>query len=76
MSDEVKAVSEVAKDIAVVKELARSVATELRASIAEVTDHLHIAKDVSSALRAAGLELRQVLGTTTNNPPSSEKYNP
>lgn len=70
MSNDVKQVADVAREIADVGRRARAVADELRGNLAAVGEALEIAEGVSKALRDAGAELRGVLGAQTNNPPS------
>jgi len=69
MSQDVKQVTDVARQIADVGVEARKISADLKASISEVREALGVAGEVSNALRSAGAELRGVLGLNTNNPP-------
>lgn len=75
MSTDVKQVTEVAREIAEVGARARTIADELRSNLQAVSESLEIADEVSKALRAAGAELRGVLGAHTNSPPQDAPSN-
>lgn len=73
MSEQVKNVSEVAREIADVNAKAKEVAADLKTNLSAVSEALDVAKDVSLALRNAGAELRGILGIHSNNPPPDGK---
>ena len=73
MSNEVKQVTEVAKDIVELGSRARGVGKRLRQDITDTHQALDVAEDVSKALQSAAAELRGALGITTNSPPDDEK---
>lgn len=73
MSEQVKNVSEVAREIAGVSSLASDVASKLRENINNVKEALGQADAVSGALKSAGDELRGVLGILSNNPPPGSR---
>ncbi len=73
MSNEVKSLTQVVReDLAALKDQAATLAAELRANISEVAEGLSMAKEVSTALRDAGAELRGALGVQTNSPPPDD----
>lgn len=69
MSEQVKALTDVVKDVATVKKMAADVAVEMRQNIADVTEGLLLAKEMSGVLKDAGSELRGALGLGSNHPP-------
>ncbi len=72
MSNDVKAVSDVAKELKGISDRARSLAAEMRQNIKDVTEALDVTQEVSKSLRDSGAELRGILGTQTNRPPSED----
>lgn len=73
MSSDVKAVTDVANDVARLGERARDVADAMRQSIEDTHQALNIAESVSKSLALATAELRGALGVQTNNPPEEEE---
>lgn len=70
MSSQVKGVSEVAKEVAGINELARTTAVDLRKNLDDVRNALVLTGELSQALKDAGVELRSVLSPQTNHPPT------
>ena len=72
MSTDVRQVTDVVREITEIGKRARKISDDMRASMKDVDEALGIAEEVSTALRAAGAELRGVLGAQTNNPPRGD----
>lgn len=69
MSRDVKAVTDVAGEVAKLGARARDVGDKLRRNVDDTHAALDIAENMSDALGAAAADLRSILGVQTNSPP-------
>lgn len=69
MSTHVKAVTEVATQIADINKQASELAQSLRQNLADVKEALDVTQEVSDTLKTSGAELRATLGLSSNRPP-------